>query len=125
MEEDDECTKNQNAVADEVVVIPKAVLQILSNSHSLALQVCDDLIGVVDVIQVCKLTGHESVDLQGAGLVRSNPECNAVRLYNAMPQAWAAQTNTYQHMTATFRFEPGVAEMKGPEERAHRVKRNS
>lgn len=73
MEEDDEAAKNQDAVANEAVVVPKALFQVLSNGHSLALKVGDDLIGIVNVVQVCELTGHQSIDLQGAGIVSSTP----------------------------------------------------
>lgn len=83
MEQDDEATKNQNAVANEAVMVPKAVLQILSNGHSLALEVCDDLIGIVDVVEVCQLTGHQSIDLQ-AQTVSSAPECQAIEWQSTM-----------------------------------------
>ncbi len=46
------------------MVVTKALAQVLSNGDSLALQVGDEIIGVVWVIQVCKLTGNQAIDLQ-------------------------------------------------------------
>ena len=73
VEEDDEAAQNQHTVPNEVMVVPKALAQVLSDCDPLALQICDKVIGIGRVIQIRKLAGDQAINLHGG--TRSVDRC--------------------------------------------------
>ena len=73
VEEDDEAAQNQHTVSNEVMVVPKALAQVLSNCDPLALQIRDKVIGIHRIIQIRKLASDQTINLHGG--TRSVDRC--------------------------------------------------